>query len=204
MTWPPYQVHKADRVDRIDRGWNSVSEALPKTTRSTSIYEGRVVKIRVDEISMPNGVSTSREVIDHPGAVVILALDNEERVYLVRQYRHAIGSMLLELPAGTLEPGEEPIDAAKRELREEVGLTAERWSYLGSFYSSPGFLNEKLDVFLAKNLKLSQSDPDFDEDLTVVTMRLSELMTLPAETPDAKTLAALHLLEERSRRGDDF
>jgi len=181
-----------------------VSEALPKTTRSTSIYEGRVVKIRVDEISMPNGVSTSREVIDHPGAVVILALDNEERVYLVRQYRHAIGSMLLELPAGTLEPGEEPIDAAKRELREEVGLTAERWSYLGSFYSSPGFLNEKLDVFLAKNLKLSQSDPDFDEDLTVVTMRLSELMTLPAETPDAKTLAALHLLEERSRRGDDF
>lgn len=196
-------AQEADRAGRGEWGWSSVSEALPKTTRSTPIYEGRVVKIRVDEISMPNGVATTREVVDHPGAVVIVALDDDQRVYLVRQYRHAIGSMLLELPAGTLEPGEEPLEAAKRELREEVGITGERWSYLGSFFSSPGFLNEKLDVFLAEDLTPCESDPDFDEELTVVTMRLSELVTRPAETPDAKTLAALHLLEEISRRGDE-
>lgn len=176
--------------------------AVPKTAGSRLIYKGRVVKMRVDEVLLPNGATTTREVVEHPGAVVIVALEREQRVYLVRQYRHAISRVLLELPAGTVEPGEEPIDTAKRELLEEVGLTAERWSFLGSFFSSPGFLSEELHVFLAQDLTQKESAPDFDEDLVVLTMPLAELEARRTETLDAKTLAALYLLQEASLHGD--
>ncbi len=175
---------------------------LPKVVGSRPIYRGRVVTMRVDEIMLSRGRKTSREVVDHPGAVVIVALDSDAQVYLVRQYRHAIGRMLLELPAGTMEPEEPPLETAKRELREEVGLVAKKWSCLGMFYSSPGFLNEMLHVFLAQDLTQQESDPDFDEDLTVVRMPLAELRHRLADVPDAKTLAALQLLQEGPRCGN--
>jgi len=169
---------------------------LPVVVSSEVIYQGRVVSMRVDEITLPQGGLTTRVVVDHPGAVVMIALDDQQRVFLVEQYRHAIGRMLLELPAGTLEPGEEPLVAAKRELREEVGVMAEEWKYLGSFYSSPGFVNEHLHVFVALGLTEQGADPDFDEDLTVLRIPLSELRHRLSEIPDAKSLAALHLLEK--------
>jgi ADP-ribose pyrophosphatase len=175
---------------------DTVPSFVPETIGSRVVYEGKVISMRIDEITLPHGGTATREVVEHPGAVVIIAIDQERQVYLVRQYRQAIRRMLLELPAGTLEPGEEPLSAAKRELREEVGLEGEDWRYLGSFFSSPGFVNEHMHVFLAVNLSQQESDPDYDEDLAVVRMPLSELSRRLGEVPDAKTLAALHLLQE--------
>lgn len=175
----------------------------PDVVRSDRIYDGRIVSLRVDTLTLPGDRSTVREVIEHPGAVVMVALDDERHVYLVRQYRHAIGRTLLELPAGTLEPGEEPLQSAKRELREEVGLTAKQWTPLGSFFSSPGILNEPLHVFLAQGLTQVGSEPDFDEDLSVVRLPLDSLCSQRAQIHDAKTLAALYLLQEDSCRGTD-
>jgi ADP-ribose pyrophosphatase len=187
-------AHEPEAVDRK-------RTAYPQLVSSRLVYEGKIITMRVDEISLPQGGFATREVVEHPGAVVIIAIDEQERVYFVRQYRHAIRSMLLELPAGTLEPDEEPLGAAKRELREEVGLVAEEWHCLGSFYSSPGFVNEHLHVFLARQLRIVESQPDFDEDLVVVRMQLSQLSGRLVDITDAKSLAALHLLQGDSDHG---
>ncbi len=172
----------------------------PKVLRSHMVYKGRVVALRVDEITTPGGHVVTREVVEHPGAVVIIALDDDGLVYLVRQYRHALGRYLLELPAGGLEPGEEPVAGARRELREEVGLVADRWTALGSFFSSPGFANELLHTFLAQGLVSGESDPDDDEDLSVVRYPLTAVADLGQDLRDAKSLAALHLFEAHQKQ----
>jgi ADP-ribose pyrophosphatase len=169
---------------------------VPRVLSSRQIYEGRVVTLRVDEISLPQGGSAIREVVEHPGAVVMAAVDDSGSVCLVRQYRHAVGRELLELPAGALEDGEDPLEAAKRELREEAGLEAKDWTSLGFFYSSPGFANERLYAFLARQLSPVATDPDFDEDLTVVTLPLDDLLRHLVEITDAKTLATLLLVRQ--------
>lgn len=172
---------------------DGVAEDLPRVLRSRSVYSGRLVSLRVDDIALPRGGTALREVVDHPGAVVVVAVDDQGRVYLVRQYRHPIRQDLLELPAGALEPDEEPLSAAKRELREEVGLEAMSWTALGSFFSSPGFANERLHAYLAQRLTWVTRDPDYDEDISVVPYPLGELLEHPEQVPDAKTLAALLL-----------
>jgi 8-oxo-dGTP pyrophosphatase MutT (NUDIX family) len=165
----------------------------PRVIESRAVYTGKVVALRVDEITLPQGGTALREVVDHPGAVVILAVDSEDHLYLVRQYRHPVGRYLLELPAGALEPDEEPLTAAKRELREEVGLEARTWTRLGSFFSSPGFVNEHLDAFLARDLVAVPAEPDDDEDIRVIRYPLKDLLGRLEDTPDAKTLATLLL-----------
>lgn len=184
------------------RGYRSVETTsdLPQVVDSRAIYAGKVVSLRVDEITLSRGGTALREVVDHPGAVVVVALDDVDQVYLVRQYRHPIRSYLLELPAGALEPDEEPLAAAIRELREEVGLEARVWTPLGSFFSSPGFANERLHAFLARGLSSVPSEPDVDEDISVVRWPLAELLDHLEETPDAKSLATL-LLAERALSG---
>jgi ADP-ribose pyrophosphatase len=181
---------------------DAAAPPVPEVVNSRVVYEGKIVTMRVDEISLRQGGTATRVVVDHPGAVVMIAIDEQERVYLVRQYRHAIGRMLLELPAGTLEPGEEPVTAAKRELREEVGLVGEDWRYLGCFYSSPGFVNECLHVYSVRGLTQQECDPDYDEDLEVVKMPLSQLTRSLGDIPDAKSLAALYLLQEDLSHGN--
>ena len=171
-------------------------EAAPRVLTSRQVYQGRVVNLRVDEIALPHGGSAIREVVEHPGAVVMAAVDDLGSVYLVRQYRHAVGRELLELPAGALEDGEDPLEAAKRELREEAGLEAEDWTSLGFFYSSPGFANERLYAFLARRLHFVATDPDFDEDLTLVKYPLDDLLRHLLEITDAKTLATLLLVRQ--------
>lgn len=167
---------------------------IPPVLSSRLIHRGRIVSLRVDEYALEKGGVAVREVLDHPGAVVIAALDADNRVYLVEQYRHAIAQYLLELPAGCLEPGEDPLETAQRELREEVGLEAGDWTYLGLFYSSPGFANERLHAFLARELTPAQGEPDDDEDISVVRYPLKALLGELDRIEDAKTLAALLLL----------
>jgi ADP-ribose pyrophosphatase len=162
---------------------------------SRTVFSGKIIDVRVDEITIPGGGTASREVVEHPGAVVVAALDGEGRLFLVRQYRHPIRRELLELPAGTLEPGEEPLEAAKRELREEAGLEARLWISLSSFFSSPGFANERLHPFLAQDLKEVPPDPDDDEVIAVVRYPLVGLLQRLDEIADAKTLATLLLLQ---------
>jgi ADP-ribose pyrophosphatase len=180
---------------------DAAPEALPEVLASRLIYAGKVVSLRVDEIALREGRRATREVVEHPGAVVIIALDDSGKVALVRQYRHAIKRYLLELPAGGLEPGEEPLAAARRELREEVGVDAARWTALGHFFSSPGFANEILHVFLAQELEPAHAEPDEDEDLAVVRCSLSELYDHPERIEDAKSLAALLLMSRFTKTG---
>lgn len=170
--------------------------SVPRVISSRELYQGKILSLRVDEIELSEGRTAVREVVEHPGAVVIAAVDEHRQVYLVRQYRHPIGRDLLELPAGMLEVGEEPLTAAVRELREEVGLLAESWTALGSFYSSPGFANERLHAFLARDLTHVDTDPDDDEDLAIVRKPLRHIYGSLDELTDAKTLAALLLLRE--------
>ena len=125
-----------------------------RTLASEMIYEGRVISLRRDTVAMPGGGDSVREVVTHPGAVAVVAIDDEERVVLLRQYRHPVGGYLWELPAGLRDAdGEPPLETAKRELAEEVQLAAERWSLLATDYSSPGFSDEQVLVYLAEGLR---------------------------------------------------
>lgn len=180
---------------------SSHDKSLPRVVSASLVYQGRVVSLRVDEITLPDGRIATREVVEHPGAVVVAAVEASGDVVLVRQYRHPLRDYLVELPAGGLEPGEDPADAAKRELREEVGLVAENWTSLGHFYSSPGFANERLDAFLATGVHKVDADPDEDEDIEVVRMPLSELLDHPERILDAKTLATLLRVEKHLAHG---
>lgn len=167
---------------------------MPAEVLSTrKVYSGAVIDLRVDEIRAATG-TVRREVVEHPGAVVIAALDDAGRVALARQYRHAVGKDLLEFPAGGLEPNEQPLPAAQRELREEVGLEADTWIPLGSFFSSPGFLHEELHAFLATGLATTEQDLDDDEEIEVIWVDVGDLETGAVPVSDAKTLATLHLL----------
>src|SRR5215210_247180 len=120
---------------------------------SEQVYEGRVISLRRDTVTMPGGGSSVREIVHHPGAVAVVALDADGRVVLVRQYRHPVGRHLWELPAGLRDSdGEPPLETAKRELAEEAQLAAARWSLLTTSYSSPGFCDEQVLIYLAEEL----------------------------------------------------
>jgi ADP-ribose pyrophosphatase len=138
-----------------------------------------------------------REIVDHPGSTAIVAVHDGE-VVLVRQLREPARKPLLELPAGTLEAGEEPVASAQRELAEEVGLHGGRWRELGGFWTSPGFLREYMHVFVAEELEAGESDPDEDEEVEIVRWPVAEIAGRIGELEDAKTIAGL-LLYLRSR-----
>lgn len=160
---------------------------------SREIYRGRVLRLRVDTVSLPNGHTSLREVVEHPGGVAILALDDEGRVPLVTQYRYAFSRTLLELPAGKREPGEEPLLTAQRELREEVGATAREWTPLGQLIPSPGCYDEVLHLFLARDLTFGRQQPDEDEFLSVQRVPFDQLLQrcLDGSIQDGKTVSAV-------------
>jgi 8-oxo-dGTP pyrophosphatase MutT (NUDIX family) len=166
---------------------------------SRQVFAGRVVKLRLDTLALPNGNMVQREVVEHRGAVAMVAIDEQERVLLVRQHRPAVGADLLELPAGTLEADEEPDACARRELAEELQLAAARWTPLAQCYSSPGFCTELIHLYLAEGLTPAQGQPDEDEALTVERLSLADV---PAQLAtgairDAKTVAGLLLALQR-------
>jgi ADP-ribose pyrophosphatase len=160
---------------------------------SEAIYSGRVVKLRVDRVRLANGRESKREVVEHRGAVALVALDEDGNCLLVRQYRSAIGQFLLEIPAGTLEAGEDPGACAARELAEETGYRPGRLVELVGFYSAAGFCSEYLRVYLATDLSEERGQADADEDIQLVRVPLQDCVDLirSGEIRDAKSIVGL-------------
>ncbi|WP_069649496.1 NUDIX hydrolase [Caloranaerobacter ferrireducens] len=174
------------------------------TMKTERIYEGKILNLRIDTVELPDKKYSKREIIEHPGAVAIIAVTEEDELVLVKQFRKAVEKTLLELPAGKLEIGEEPEECAKRELLEETGFTAKEIKYLCEFYTSPGFCNEKMYLFLAKGLIKGKSNPDNDEYIEVYTKKIDELynMVINGEILDSKTIIGIYtakvLLESKN------
>lgn len=168
---------------------------------SRLVYAGRVINLRVDTVEV-SGRIVGREVVEHRGAVAILPLTQSGDVVLIRQYRHAVGESLIEIPAGTLEPGETPEECARRELREETGMTAERLDPICSFYLAPGYSSELLHLFVAQVGPAVGQRLDKDESIEVLVKPLGEAIHMAerGEIRDAKTLIGL-LLAERGGVG---
>ncbi|HEX4323652.1 MAG TPA: NUDIX hydrolase [Gaiellaceae bacterium] len=152
------------------------------------VYEGRLLGLTVERWG-----EHEREIVEHPGAVAIVAVDDEGYVTLVRQLREATRKYLLELPAGTAEPGEEPLETAKRELHEECGLTGGEWRRLAAFWTTPGFCRERMHLFAAEGVERGEAAPADDEELELVRWRVTEIAERLDEIEDAKTLAGLLL-----------
>ena len=157
------------------------------------VFSGRIVEARVDTLLMPDGRQITREVIHHPGAVAIIPIDSDDNVLLVRQFRYPVGHDLLEIPAGVIEDGESPDHTAQRELREETGYASRNLRPLGGIYSSPGFCDEMLYMYLARNLVESRLPGDEDEDITLERVPMSGVDRLIrlGEIQDAKSVAGL-------------
>lgn len=162
------------------------------TKGSKTIYKGKIINLRIDEVMLPNGKSSTREIVEHPGAVVIIPLV-EGKIAVLKQYRKPVDEILFELPAGKIEEGEDPLTSAERELVEETGFRAEKLVKLNSFYTTPGFSNEIMHLFLAKGLRMERQRLDQDEFLEVSLYSLEELikMVLDNRIKDAKTIIGL-------------
>ncbi len=163
-----------------------------KTLHSQVVYDGVIIKVRLDEAELENGKSARREVVEHPDGVAVIPVDSDGNVYMVRQFRYAYGRPFLEIPAGKLDKGdgtENPLSGAARELQEETGLCAKQLTWLGGYSVSPGFCNETLHIYLAQDLTLGETNPDEDEFLNVERYPLSQLyeMVMAGEIEDAKT-----------------
>ena len=167
--------------------------------RSEIVYPGRAFTIRRDTLRLPDGHETKLDIVEHVGSVVILPLDSDGCLLFVRQYRHASGLDLLELPAGTLNKGEKPEECAHREVREETGMAAGKMEPLGGFYLAPGYSTEYMHVFLATDLRHDPLEADADEFLTLERIPVADALAMcgRGEIPDAKTLAAVLLAGNR-------
>lgn len=175
---------------------------LSRVVSSEVAYEGPVFTVFTDHVHEPDNVRARRDVIRHSGSVVVIAVDDSGRipsVLLERQYRYAADERMWELPAGRIDPGEDQLPAAKRELLEETGYTASKWQKALSFYVSPGFLDERMHVFLARGLKRGTAQPEEDERITTRLFPLPQAvkMAMSGKIVDAKTLASIFWLEKK-------
>ena len=175
-------------------------KSLARVISSKTVFKGRVFNVDSDQVEEPGNVIVARQVVRHPGAIVVLAVDNSGRVLLERQYRYAANARLWELPAGRIEKGETKLAAAKRELLEETGFTATKWRPALSFYASPGFLDEVLHVFLAQGLIKGRARPEEDERIAIrfVPLKQAVRMAMSGKIIDSKTIASILWLEKKT------
>jgi ADP-ribose pyrophosphatase len=179
------------------------SKSKARILSSRVAYQGPVFSVTTDEVEEPGGVRARRDVIHHFGSVVVLAVDDSTRtprVLLERQYRHAANGYLWELPAGRIDPGERELDAAKRELLEETGYTAQKWRRILKFFASPGFVAETMSVFLATGLSAGKAQPEEDEVIykRMVSLPVALRMVLNGTIRDAKTISSVLWLVQTS------
>ena len=175
---------------------------MPKVEETLSterIYEGKILNLRRDKVSVKDGNTAYREIIEHNGAVAVVALTDDNRIVMERQYRKACEKELLEIPAGKLEAGENPEDAARRELKEETGYVSGNLEFLASFYNACGYSNEKLTLYLCRDLVRGEAEPDPDEDIELSEMDIDVLydMCMKGEIEDSKTIIGILMTKEK-------
>ena len=175
---------------------------MEKTLSSRLLHRGRNFDFLVDEVELPNGHVTQRDIVRHPGAVAIVPILGDGRVALIRQFRYATGKTLLEIPAGTLEQGEPPLECAARELREETGYEAEEFEPLLSCFMVPGYSDEVIHFFVARGLSVVGDDPEIDEEITLELHSLEEVRRMIEENviEDAKTIVGILSLTRAAGR----
>ncbi|WP_158942983.1 NUDIX hydrolase [Granulicella sp. S190] len=199
---------KATQPANTPQNKKAVTKNRSKLISSKLSYKGKVFSVFTDKVEEPGGGINTRDVIRHNGSVVILAVDESRNpadpdIILERQYRHAAGQFLIELPAGRVEPGEAILAAAKREMIEETGYRAKRWTLLTKYFASPGFLGEWMQIYLARDIREGTATPEPDEHIEVFRMPLSEALELVAANKihDGKTLLGLMLYDAARRAG---
>jgi len=187
------------RLYWIRTGVSVLSRLEEKTIQTKEIYSGKVVSLQLQEVELPNGKMAKREIIKHPGAVAIIAITDENKIVMVEQFRKALERIIVEIPAGKLEKGEEPADCARRELEEETGYECRNLELLVSFYTSPGFADEIVHVYIAKGLVKKENAAELDEDefVNLEELTLDEAIEYIKEQKiyDAKTVFAVQYLQ---------
>lgn len=198
----PHKKSPDKTATRVKRAGNA------KVISSKLSFKGRVFNVFTDTLEEPDGHRHIKDVVRHNGSVVMLAVDErtnaaDPEVILERQYRHAAGQYLIELPAGSRDPGEAPLAAAKRELIEETGYRAKKWTLLLRYFASPGFLAEWMHIYVARDIREGEAKPELDEHIEIIRMPLSEAMKLVAagKIHDGKTLIGLSLYDAARRDG---
>lgn len=173
---------------------NTNNDYSEKTLTAETIFDGKVIKVEVANVELANGKTATREIVRHKGAVGILAVSEEDKIILVKQYRKALEQTIIEIPAGKLEIEENPEDCAIRELKEETGYTASNIDFIHKFYTSPGFANELIYLFEARNIIKGDASPDEDEFVEILELSIDEVNNLIAngQIVDAKTLVAIY------------
>ena len=168
-------------------------ELFEKKLTSKQIFDGKVVKLFVDEVELPDGTKATREIVRHPGAVCVIPVDDDQNVIMVNQFRYPFEQVLCEIPAGKLEPGEDPYEAALRELEEETGANASKLEFIGTMYTTVAIIDEKINMYLATGITYKNAHPDDEEFLEVEKIPLSTLvsMVMDGKIKDAKTQIAI-------------
>lgn len=183
----------------LEQGVATMKKFEEKTVSSDMLFKGRVISLQVDEVELPNGKRGKREIIKHPGAVAVIAITDEGKMIMVEQYRKAMERSLVEIPAGKLEPGEEPLRSAERELEEETGYESAEMKHLISFYTSPGFADELVHLFVATGLTKKENPAACDEDefveLIELTVEEAQRFIEEGKIADAKTAYAVQYLQ---------
>lgn len=168
-----------------------------KTIKREHIYDGKIISVRVENVQLPDGSFSNREIVDHKGGVGIIAVTPEKKILMVRQYRKPMEKEIVEIPAGKLEVGEEPLECARRELKEETGYESEDMELINEFYTAPGFCNEKVYIYHAKDLVYTGAELDQGEFLNLEEYNLEDIDTLINSVEDAKTIIALYYLKSK-------
>jgi ADP-ribose pyrophosphatase len=181
-----------------------MSNLHEKTIDSKEIYRGKVISVSLDQVQLPNGKEATREIVRHPGAVAVIAVTEDNKLVMVRQFRKPLEKTILEIPAGKLEKGEDPLHCANRELQEETGYTAKEMNHVVSFYTSPGFADEMLYIYEAIGLITGEAKPDDDEFVDLHTLTLEEAFKSirNGEIVDAKTVFAVYYWQNQQLKGN--